>query len=175
MFFFSIQCWQCWFYNTLQVFLSCLGKGKNWTGICIGSLIWKEGFERLSRDHQSDSFCDITQTYISILTWHPHGYHTDCLPWGQAFSPGWHCPWKSQWCIRTILCRLLYPSLLFILKNTQSCSSSSKHQPSQIFWFIPQCPKQWQLHKTSADAHKLLLFRNRNETKINELITHTTY
>lgn len=58
-------------------------------------------------------------------------------------------------------------SFLFILKNTHTYSRSSEHQPSQMFWFNPRCPKQCQCHKTSTDADKLPSFKNRVEIKVN--------
>lgn len=161
MFFFSIQCWQCWFYNTLQVFLSCLGKGKNWTEFGLESALVPWFGKKALRDlaeitslipfvtlhkHISQSWPDILM--VITLTVSPgarpsalgdtaHGNHSDAYVQYSAVSSIHH--FFSSWKIlsRAAAPQNTSPARYFDLSlSAQNSGNSTKHllMPTSFFY-----------------------------------------
>lgn len=164
--------------QVLQVFFSCLEKGKKWTDFGLKSALapW------FGKTPKRDS-AEITSPF-PFVTLYKHGSQSrtgnlTVITKTLTVSPGARRSAQSDTAATVITVTHAYNTLpcpllfLFILKNAQTCSSSSEHQPSQMFWFNTRYPKQCQLHKASTDASKLLSLKNKNETKVNGLITYT--
>lgn len=163
--------------HLLQVFFSCLEKGKKWTEFGLKSALAPWFGKTPARDS-----AEITSPFPFVtLCKHGSQPRTDIptvITKTLTVCPGARCSAQGDnattvstvtHAYNTLLCPLSY---LFILRNTHTCSSFLEHQPSQVFWFNPQCPKQCQLHKTCTDANNLLSLENRNETKVNGLINY---